>query len=347
MNRRLRFLIRDCFPKIAITGGKVYLDVRGFSGELYLGSELYVGGKKTRIIACRRDKIIFEIPEDIQGESIYLKVGNKLSNKIRFNFGKRIATNLKNFLNPEIDKDNWVYAVIGYDREEISIGIVVKLSLEGKIKYLNIEVRDTVGITLGPDGYLYLSDQDEGKVFKVNKSGKIVKVYDELGEPTSIVFDREGNCYVGDKSGYIYKIDIYGKSKILSELIPSPYAYNMVIGPDNNLYLTAPSFTNEDPIYRILKNGEVEVFFNGFLKPQGLNFDRYGNLWVSGVYEGKEGIFLFDRRLHPNWIISGSQITGLNFTKNNDLIVATIKSLFYIRSEYLFKVVEEVLNKKQ
>ena len=75
--------------------------------------------------------------------------------------------------------------------------------------------------------------------------------------------------YVGDRSGKIYQVNQIGEEQVFAQLEPSVSAYHLAFGPDDALYVTAPTVTSFDSIYRIDRSGQVETFCRGFGRPQG------------------------------------------------------------------------------
>src|SRR5262249_58315332 len=102
-----------------------------------------------------------------------------------------------------------------------------------------------------------------------------------LGIATGIAFDAEGQMFVGDRSGTIYRINEIGEAITFATLEPSMAAYHLAFGPDGNLYVTGPTLSTFDSVMRISSDGVVTRFFTGLGRPQGLAFDRSGNLYVA------------------------------------------------------------------
>ena len=107
-------------------------------------------------------------------------------------------------------------------------------------------------------------------------------------------------------------------------------AYHLAFGPDGYLYVTGPTTSSYDCVYRISLHGEVDVFYRGLGRPQGMAFDDQGRLYVAASLAGRKGVV----RIHPDrqaeLFLSGPGIVGLAFTPSRSMIVATTNALYRV-----------------
>ena len=54
---------------------------------------------------------------------------------------------------------------------------------------------------------LYVSCRHDGTIHRVTPDGRAELWIEGMGIATGLAFDREGNLYVGDRSGTIFKIN--------------------------------------------------------------------------------------------------------------------------------------------
>ena len=135
--------------------------------------------------------------------------------------------------------------------------------------------------------------------------------------------------FVGDRSGTIYRLTEAALQTHFATLEPSVAAYHMAFGPDGRLYVTAPGLASFDAVYAIDTDGEVEHFFRGLGRPQGLAFDNEGNLYVAACYRGKHGIVRISADGESaEMFVSGNNVVGLCFTKNGEMVVATADAVY-------------------
>ena len=123
---------------------------------------------------------------------------------------------------------------------------------------------------------------------------------------------RDRNLFVGDRSGTIFKISPDAADFCFRHA--GAFRSRHIIwrfSPAGELYVTGPTTSSYDRVYRITQNGEVSVFYRGLGRPQGLAFDRTGNLYVAASLGGRRGIVRITPRGHAEHVLSGPALVGL------------------------------------
>src|SRR5438046_10217637 len=126
--------------------------------------------------------------------------------------------------------------------------------------------------------------------FAADRGGRTESLTDGMGITTGIAFDHDGNLYVGDRSGSIFKISSNKEIFVFATLEPSIAAYHLAFGFDDYLYVAGPTTSSFDSIYRISPTGGVEKFFTGLGRPQGLACDLEGHLYAVGCCRWPRGM---------------------------------------------------------
>jgi hypothetical protein len=96
------------------------------------------------------------------------------------------------------------------------------------------------------------------------------------------------------------------------------------------LYVTGPTTSSFDAVHRISPEGEVETFYRGLGRPQGIAFDAEGRLYVAASLAGRRGVVRINSERQSELFLSGPNIVGLAFTPARQMVVATSNSLYRV-----------------
>ncbi|GAB4230550.1 MAG: hypothetical protein Kow00109_02310 [Acidobacteriota bacterium] len=297
-------------PEIALPGGLVRVS---FSEPVEpVGLQVRVGSSRAELLGVDSRSALARIPETSSGDVEVEAGGRRATAQIQV--ARVLAEDLHPVANPVVDEAGNVYVTLSGSRgEEVPFGVFLVTPAGSKQPFLG-DIMNPTGLALGPDGMMYISSRHTGTIYRSTFDKQMEKFVDGLGVATGIVFDAEGRLLVGDRSGRIYRVDPQGNVEVLCELEPSVSAYHLAYGPDGYLYVTGPTLASQDAVWRIDREGNVELFFRRFGRPQGMAFDRRGRLCVAASYKGWKGIFRLDRRRRPELWISGPMLVGLAFS---------------------------------
>jgi sugar lactone lactonase YvrE len=184
------------------------------------------------------------------------------------------------------------------------------------------------GLVLDRSGNLFVSCRHDGTVHRISPDGRSMQWIEGMGTATGIAFDRAGSLYVGDRSGTIFKISPDREIFVFATLEPSLAAYHLAFSSTGELFVTGPTTSSFDRVYRISPAGEVSVFFRGLGRPQGLAFDRLGNLYVAGSLGGKRGIVRLTPQAEAELVLGGSNIVGLALLPSHRAMITTNNALY-------------------
>jgi DNA-binding beta-propeller fold protein YncE len=151
-----------------------------------------------------------------------------------------------------------------------------------------------------------------------------------MGVATGIAFDRDGNLYVGDRSGTIFKINAAREIFVFATLEPSIAAYHLAFNDAGTLFVTGPTTSSNQAIHAIDRDGNTTVFYQGLGRAQGMAFDADDNLYVAASLHGQRGIVRITPRREASLAISGNNLVGLAFLEDGTATLATRDALYHV-----------------
>ena len=183
-------------------------------------------------------------------------------------------------------------------------------------------------LAIDRDGYLFVSCRNDGTIHRVSPDGRAMQWVEGMGVATGLAFDKLGNLYVGDRSGTIFKVGPDREIFVFATLEPSLSAYHLAFSPAGELFVTGPTTSSFDRVYKISSGGEVSVFFRGLGRPQGIAFDKSGNLYVAASLAGKRGVVRITPDAQAELVLSGSTIVGLAILPTHRAMITTTNALY-------------------
>ncbi len=319
--------IHRIVPGAGIEGGRVFIEGEGLAGAGGEPPIVQVAGVPTRPLFASGTRIIAPIPAEAVSGLVTLGEGDGLITGPHLSVGKRLAGDLNPVANPAVDAGGTIYTTLSGRRgQQVPVSLFT-VTDEGGSTPLPADIQNPTGLAFDRQGHLVVSSRAEGTVYRVLSGGGLEVVAQDLGVATGIAFDPEGNLYVGDRSGPIHRVDAAGGITRLAELSPSVAAFHLAWGPDACLYVTAPSLSNDDPIYRIEPAGRVGIIARGLARPQGLAFDAAGRLHVVAIRGTARGVLRLDGETFT-WVVAAENLVGLAFDPTGGLVLATTDAIF-------------------
>jgi sugar lactone lactonase YvrE len=309
-------------PLWAVEGGVVTISGAGFPVDPL--PEVKIGGASARLIRASSQALAVVVPTGLDGGRTPIRVDGLTGETAFVEVGAPLATGLHQVDNPAFDTEGNLYVTFSGARGQESPVSVFLVRPDGSREPFVSGLPNPTSMALGRDGQLYVSSRFDGSVHCIAPDGSTSVFATDLGVACGIAFAPDGSLYVGDRSGSLLRVE-NGQVSLFATLPPSIAAFHLAFGPDGALYVTAPTLAPRDPVYRISGSGAVEIFFDGFGRPQGLAFDSDGRLYVVEALAGGSGVYRFalNGRRTPEQVVVGGSLIGLAFDPRGGLVLAS------------------------
>jgi sugar lactone lactonase YvrE len=316
-------------PMAAIPGGD--FQIRGRNFVRSDRPRVLLGDVGAPVIIGSSSYIIARVPEGASVGELTIQNGEQTSESWTCELGIQVADSVHPVANPAVDSFGNIYTTFSGSRGQKTPVAVYRVDLNYDVRPFVSDLMNATGLAFDREGILYVSSRYDGIVYQVTPSGSMSVYVEGMGVATGLAFDREENLYVGDRSGTIFKISRSRQIYVFCTLEPSIAAYHLAFGPGDYLYVTGPTTSSFDSVHRISAAGEVEVFYRGLGRPQGMTFDADGNLYVAASMSGRKGVVRISTETRQaELFLSGPNIVGTAFTPSRSMVVSTNNALFRV-----------------
>ena len=317
-------------PAAAIAGGEVILHGRGFADHGQRPPLVKFGEREAAVLVAGEDFLLAQVPEDADGSSVRIASAAGETPPARIEIGVPLADNLHPVANPAVDPAGNIYVTFSGRRgQKVPISLY-RIGPDRVIKPFLSDLMNPTGLAFDSNGMLFVSSRFEGVVYRVSPDSRKERYAEGLGVATGIAFDADEYLYVGDRTGTLFKIGRDRQIFVFATLEPSVAAYHLAFGPDRQLYVSGPTTSSFDAVYRVNEAGRVTVFYRGLGRPQGLAFDVEGNLYVAASLQGRRGIVRLTPGGQAELVISGPNLVGLAFVAGG-VVLATTNAVYHLR----------------
>ncbi|MCC6591368.1 MAG: gluconolaconase [Bryobacterales bacterium] len=320
--------IREVVPPAAIPGGE--FQIRGIDFAGGARPRVLFGDVTAPIIVGSDQLIVARVPDLAPQGPLFVENGSERSQPWTCEVGVQVADSLHPVANPAVDPAGNVYTTFSGTRGQKTPVSVYRIDPHFNAKPFLSDIMNATAVAVDRDGLIYVSSRYDGVVYQVTPRGEMSLYVEGMGIATGIVFDPDENLYVGDRSGTIFKIARNRQIYVFATVEPSIAAYHLTFGVDGYLYVTGPTTSSFDSVHRISPAGEVETFYRGLGRPQGMAFDANGNLYVAASLGGRRGVVRVTPDREAQLFLSGPNIVGLAFAPPTYMYVTTTSALFRV-----------------
>lgn len=309
-------------PLWAVEGGVVTIAGSGFPVDPL--PDVRIGGVPARLVRASSQALAAIVPSGLDGGRTPIRVDGATGETAFVEIGAPLATGLHQVDNPVFDETGNLYVTFSGSRGQESPVSIFVVRRDGSREPFVSGLPNPTSMAFGPDDHLYVSSRFDGSVHRIARDGSASPFATDLGVACGIAFGPDGSVFVGDRSGSVLRVSATREVSLFATLPASVAAFHLAFGPDEALYVTAPTLSSRDPVYRIPRSGVVEVFYEGFGRPQGLAFDSEGRLYVVDALAGSSGLYRFSSdRAAPEQVMVGGSLIGLAFDPHGGLVLAS------------------------
>ena len=336
-------------PAAAIAGGEVVVHLAGVTAEMLPQLRVRFSGAEAHLVSLNTRRALALVPDvSVDGAVPVTAVSNSAprgdgapvrpemhANRPQdtgapaLTMGKQLARSLHPVANPAFDpNDGALFVTRSGSRGEHVPTSIFRIGAEG-VEEFSGDITNPTAIAFDRTRRMFVTSRYDGTVYRVSSDRQMVAFASNLGIATGLAFNGEGEMFVGDRAGTIFRVNEIGEAKRWAEHEPSVSAYHLAMGPDNNLYVTGPTVSSFDAITRFDEVGKASVFFKGLGRPQGLAFDREGNLYVAAALRGRRGVVKIspDGR-EAELAVAAMNVVGLALGPRGEMVVATNEAVY-------------------
>ena len=315
-------------PTAAIPGGEVVIQGSGFASRNHNRPRVRFGHAEGNVVIAGENQLTTAVPDGAAAGSVRVLTSRGESAPYEIQLGVQIADNLHPVGNPAVDAQGNIYVTYSGQRGQKVAVSLYKVTANYEIKPYVTELMNPTGLALDHEGVLYVSCRHDGTIYRVTPDGRAQQWIEGMGIATGIAFDAQRNLFVGDRSGTIFKISPDREIYVFATIEPSISAYHLAFSPQGELFVAGPTTSSYDRICRINNQGEVSLFYRGLGRPQGLAFDRAGNLYAAASIGGRRGIVRITPDAKAELVLSGNGLVGLALLPTRRAVLTTTSALF-------------------
>jgi sugar lactone lactonase YvrE len=316
-------------PVAAIPGGEFQIMGKGLMSDA-TKPVVSLGEVEARLVVGSDALLVARVPDDASIGELTVTNNTGASPLWNCEIGIQIADNLHPVASPAVDEFGNIYTTFSGSRGQKTPVAVYKLDLNYSLKPFVTDLMNATSLAFSPAGVLHVSSRFDGIVYQVTGAGDLSVYCEGMGTATGIAFDPQGNLFVGDRSGTIFKVSPERQIYVYATLEPSISAYHLAFDNEGNLFVTGPTTSSFDVIHKVAPDGTVTPFFRGLGRPQGIALDDAGNLYCCASLAGRRGVVKITPEGKADLAVSGPGMVGLAFTPSRAMVLTTTNALYRV-----------------
>lgn len=315
-------------PRYAVAGGRVVLRGGPFEVSPQRRPVVRVGSRLAPLSFAQRDTLACLVPPDAEAGTQPVRVDVAPGETAFLEVAEVVATGVHAVDNPAVGPDGAVYVTCSGSRGQQTPVSVYRCTVDGRREVYVSGVANATALAFDPQGRLHVSSRFDGTVSRIGQAGRAEVVASDLGVACGLAFAPDGTLLVGDRTGTVFVVAPGEDPRALATLPSSIAAFHLALAPDGRaLYVSGPTLSTSDVVYRVGLDGSVEVACRGFGRPQGLAVDRLGRLHVVDALAGACGVYRVEDGV-PRLVVAASSLVGLAFDDAGGLWLTSNDTLY-------------------
>ena len=320
--------VDDILPAAALSGGEIELVGANLGPFSFVLPTVLIDGHPAHVLMSRPGSLMLRVPEKATTGMIEVRNPAGVSNAAPLRVARQLTQGLHPVTNPAVSGSGMVYATISGQRGKQTPVSIVRISPDGRGTPFVTGILNPTGLAFNPEGELFVTSRAEGNVYRIDEGGEPSIYVEGMCVATGLAFDTNGNLFVGDRSGTIFKINAERQIFVHATLEPSAAAYHLAVDAGGALYVTAPSLTSNDVIWRIEPNGDARVWYRGLGRPQGLALSKEGDIYLAACLRGQRGLVRVTEQREASLVLAGANLVGVAFSPLGTTILATNDAVY-------------------
>ncbi len=305
------------------------LAATGLDVEAVALPQVRLGDHAVRAVFAAPTSVSFVVPAHGPTGQVPVRLDAVPGQTLFLGVGALLATGIHQVDSPAVDPTGTVYATCSGSRGQQSSVSIYRIGPDRIRDVFVTGLTNATSMAFDPQGRLHVSSRFDGTVSRIDEHGRAETIASELGVATGLAFDPDGVLYVGDRSGTIFRVSATGHATPFASLPPSVAAYHLAWHQaDGALYVTGPTISTRDRVYRIGRQGDIRTVYEGFGRPQGLAIEADGSVLVAEALAGASGIYRLRSGGDPELVVSGPALVGVAVHPAGGYVVATADALY-------------------
>jgi len=317
-------------PPSALPGAEVTITGSGLRPPELRRPRVRFGDVEGAVVISSDDFLVARVPAGASSGPITVSANGHASNPYQLTVAVPIAENIHPVANPALDAEGNIYVTFSGSRGQKVPVSIYRIDTNYNLKPFVSDLMNATAIAFDRSGQMFVSSRFDGTVYKIAPNGAMSSYAEGMGVATGIAFDASGNLYVGDRSGTIFKIAEDRQIFVFATLEPSVSAYHLAFNLQGDLFVTGPTTSSFDSVYKIDVHGNVSTFYRGLGRPQGIAFDIQSNLYVAASLSGKRGVVKLTPDAQAQLQVSGAGLVGVAFAPGGAAVLATTNAVHHL-----------------